>query len=169
MMVLQLYIYFFTLMTMKKFLLMVAAGVAALGMGACCNNGSCDAKGDSCNSKKECDEKVYTGIVPAADCDGIRYTLMLDYSDNGEKGDYALVQNYFSADSVSFSGIKDVNNFKACGDFTVEKKDGNTYVKLGGQDNLIFLVGADDASLTQVNEAYEAPAKAEDYTLTLVK
>ena len=158
-------------MTMKKYLLMLAAGVAALGMGAC-SNGSCDAKGDACAANKtcdKCDEKVYTGILPGADCDGVRYTLMLDYSDNGEKGDYGLVQNYFSADSVAFSGIKDVNNTKAEGDFTVEKKDGNTYVKLAGQDSYIFLVGADDATLTMVNDAYEAPAKAEDYTLTLIK
>ena len=160
-------------MTMKKTLVTLSAAVALLGCASCsnCDKGSCNAASGS-----NCDvDKVYTGVLPGADVEGIRYTVALDYDDNGNEGDYFLVQTYFNTDSVATGGVKDVNSFKSEGDFTVVKKDGKTFLMLvpegkksSAADNLYFEVD-NDATITMVNADYERAEGPLNYTLNLVK
>lgn len=156
---------------MKKALYMAAA-VALLGMSAC-TGASCDSK--SCKAD---DDKVYTGVVPAADCDGVRYTLKLDYDDdhNYTDGDYDLVQTYIAADSTSALGYKDIRTVKSEGDFTVIKtKDGKTGLKLveevrrGQQGETMYFVVDSDSTLTMTNSDFETAASGLNYTLKLAR
>lgn len=156
---------------MKKALYM-AATVALLGMSACTGT-SCDSKG--CKAD---DDKLYTGVMPAADCDGIRYTLKLDYDDdhNYTDGDYDLVQTYIAADSTSALGYKDIRTVKSEGDFTVVKtKDGKTGLKLveevrkGQQGETMYFVVDSDSTITMTNSDFETAASGLNYTLKLAR
>lgn len=158
---------------MKKALYMAAA-VALLGMSAC-TGASCDSK--ACKADKDMD-KVYTGVLPAADCDGIRYTLKLDYDDdnNYTDGDYDLVQTYIAADSTSALGYKDIRTVKTDGDFTVVKtQDGKTGLKLvqdarkGQQGETMYFVVDNDSTITMTNSNFETAASGLDYSLKLAR
>ena len=147
---------------MKKSIFMGAAALALFSLASC--NSGC--KTDTCD-KSKCDGKdvVYTGVIPAADCDGVRYTLSLDYDNNDNDGDYRLVETYLKSDSVAALGYKDVATFASEGDFTVTKQDGKTYLKLvkdkedssaKAVDTLYFLVDS-DSTLTLVNDQLSPP------------
>lgn len=132
--------------------------------GNCSKNGACN--------KADMDE-VYTGVIPAADCDGIRYTLTLDYDDDAKDGDYKLVETYIQADSTSAIGYSDVKTFASEGDFTVNKKGDKTYLKLvkdqkdsqaGSAETPIYFVIDSDSTITMTNADLEIPATP-GYTL----
>lgn len=163
---------------MKKTIFAMGAALALFSMASCAGNNS----GKCCNEGGVCKDKdmVYTGVIPAADTDGIRYSLTLDYDDddNYMKGDYDLLETYIQSDSTSFTGYKDLKSFKSEGDFTVEKKDGKTYLKLvqdvkdsqaGSNGGPIYFEVASDSTLTMVNAEYQLPTRPQDYTLNLVK
>ena len=82
--------------------------MALFSMASCAGNQN----GKCCNSV-ECKggDKVYTGLLPAADAEGVRYTLKLDYDDdkNNMEGDYDLLETYVVGDSLSMTGHKDAN------------------------------------------------------------
>ncbi|MBD5323140.1 MAG: copper resistance protein NlpE [Bacteroides sp.] len=161
---------------MKK-AIYAAAAVAMLGLSACTGN-TCDSKG--CKVDRS-DDKVYTGVLPAADCDGIRYTLKLDYDDdnNYTDGDYDLVQTYIGSDSTSMTGYKDISSFKSKGDFTVIKGEGanagKTFLKLvedapkGKQGDTMYFIVDSDSAVTMTNADFEMPPSGLNYTLRLVK
>lgn len=118
-------------------------------------------------------DEVYTGVIPAADCDGIRYTLTLDYDDDAKDGDYKLVETYIQADSTSAIGYSDVKTFASEGDFTVNKKGDKTYLKLvkdqkdsqaGSAETPIYFVIDSDSTITMTNADLEIPATP-GYTL----
>ncbi len=140
---------------MKKTLFGVAA--ALLTLTACSGNKTCDNK-SACNTDKDL---VYSGILPAADAEGVRYTLTLDYDDNGQKGDYDLNQAYLGADSLSTDGYKVLNSFKSEGDFMVETRDVDgkqvKYLRLvpdakdsAGDTTTLYLLMPNDSTLTLV-------------------
>lgn len=147
----------------------LAAVAALFAMSACSNN-------NSRNSGKETDDDmVYTGLLPAADTSGVRYTLSLDYDDdkNNSEGDYYLVETYLAKDSTS-----NETSFKSEGDFTVEQKEGAKYLRLtadakdssaGASRNLYFRVDS-DSTLTMVNDSLEPSANPNlNYTLKLIR
>ena len=155
---------------------MAAAAVAMLGMAACNGGHKCDDK--ACANGMD-EDKVYTGILPAADSDaGIRYTLKLDYDDDHgfKKGDYDLVETILATDSIGT--VKDGESFKSEGDFTVVEQNGKKYLRLvkdlkdshaKATDNLYFEVSS-DSTLTMVNAQFEpAVSDSLNYTLKLVK
>lgn len=155
---------------MKKSILFVAAGMALMSMAAC--SGNCS-KDEAC--KKSDVKEVYTGVLPAADCDGVRYTLTLDYDDDSRDGDYNLVETYLQADTTEMTGYKDVKTFASEGDFTVEKKGDKTYIKLvkdqkdsqaGSADTPMYFVVDSNSAITMTNanlEVSETPGM--NYTL----
>ena len=159
---------------MKKTILMGAAALAMISMAACSGNKTtCDSA--TCD---KCDiEAVYTGVLPAADAEGVRYTLKLDYDDNGAKGDYDLVETYLLADSGSATGYKDGQTFTSEGDFTVTKQDGKTVLKLvkdqkdsaaGSIDTPIYFIVDSDSTITMTNQQLEvSTTPGMNYTLKL--
>lgn len=136
---------------MKKTMLFGAAAMTLFAMTAC--SGKCD-KAEACGKGADA---VYTGVIPAADCLGVRYTLALDYDDDANKGDYDLVETYLEADTTVATGIRDLKTFRSEGDFTVNKKGDVTYLKLvkdakdsqsGSTESPIYFVVDGDSSIT---------------------
>lgn len=162
---------------MKKSIIFAAATVAMMSLAACNGKNCSDGK---CDNKAFDDDQMYTGVVPAADGPGVRYTLKLDYEDdkNNMAGDYDLVETYLEADSVAVNGVKDNVSYKSEGDFTVVDQNGKKYLKLvkDAKDSnpqavadLYFEVSS-DSTLTMVNAQFEPAANPDlNYTLKLVK
>lgn len=155
---------------MKKTVSVASALLALLSLGAC---SSADKK--ACQ-KSDMPDQVFTGVVPAADCDGVRYTLHLDYDDAGNDGDYLLVETYIEADTTAMTGFRDVRSFKSKGDFTVNSRDGKKFLKLvpdaakdqaSSLDVSYFMVDS-DSTVTMTNEALDVSATpGMNYTLKL--
>ncbi len=156
---------------MKK--LIFAAGVAALAFTACNSGNTC--KSGSDGDKKE----LYTGVLPAADAEGVLYNLALDFDDdhNFTDGDYHLTETYLLADTVSGKSL-DGRSFKTEGDFKVETRtvDGKEiqYLKLtpeadetvgnGSNDVLYFIIDSDNA-ITLTDAELSMPVDSLNYTL----
>lgn len=159
---------------MKKTFCMAAAALAVLAMTSC---GNCNNK---CNKGEKIDDLTYTGILPAADAEGIRYSLKLDYDDdkNNMEGDYDLVETYLLSDSLAVAGVRDGASYKSEGDFTVVEQGGKKYLKLvkdqedsntNAASNLYFEVSS-DSTLTMVNSELQPAANSDlNYTIKLVK
>lgn len=161
---------------MKNSMILAAAAAAVLSLSACCGNKSCDDK--ACTKGDKDKEMVYTGVLPAADADGVRYTLHLEYDKAGNEGDYTLLETYIKSDTLSTIGYSDLRSFKSEGDFTVKKQGDKTYLKLvkDGEDSstgsvntpLYFLVDSNNA-ITMTNADLEVTATpGMNYTLKLV-
>lgn len=160
---------------MKKTALLGGAALLALAMTACgnCGNKACG------NDSKDGLDKVYTGVLPAADCDGVRYTLTLDYDHNQKDGDYDLVETYLRSDSTAMAGYKDIATYRSEGDFTVEKQGEKTYLKLvkdakdsstGSIETPLYFVVDSDSTLSMANAQLEVPeTPGMNYTLKLGK
>lgn len=159
---------------MKKFAMAAMVAVAAVaGLASCSGDKGC-AKG-ACGVD---DDQLYTGVMPAADCEGIRYTLKLDYDDNFTKGDYDLVETYLAADSTAVNGVRDNVSYKSEGDFTVINKDGKKILKLvkDVKDSnpkataTLNFEATSDSTLVMLNDSLQAPVSdVLNYTLKLVK
>ena len=133
----------------------------------------------------DCKDEVFTGVLPAADADGVRYTLKLDYDDdkNNTEGDYDLVEVYLVGDSTSSTGYKDGARFKSEGDFTVMNGTGanasKTYIKLtqdardsskGSNGGPMYFLVESDSTLVMVNaELEQSVMPGMNYTLKLVR
>ncbi|MDE7380765.1 MAG: copper resistance protein NlpE N-terminal domain-containing protein [Muribaculaceae bacterium] len=164
---------------MKTCTLMATAAFMALSLGAC--SGEKTAQTGVAEASNLNEDQVYTGILPAADCDGIRYTLRLDYDDdhNFTDGDYNLVETYLGTDSVSSTGYKDLKSFKSEGDFKVENKDGKKYLRLvqdvkdssaGSNVGPLYFLVDNDSTITLVNDKLEVSQEAGvNYSLKIVK
>lgn len=164
---------------MRKTIMLVAAGFAMLGMTACSGNKNCN--GSSCDNAGTKGDKteVFTGILPAADADGMRYTLTLEFDNDDNDGDYRLVETVVAADSTAVGGYKDVKSFASEGDFYIKQKDGKTYYELkkdqkdsqpGALDTPAYFLVDSDSTLTMVNAQLELAAdSAMNYTLKMTK
>ena len=158
--------------------MLVAAGFAMLGMAACSGNKNCNGSCDKAGTKADKTE-VFTGILPAADADGMRYTLTLEFDNDDNDGDYRLVETVVSADSTAVGGFKDGKSFASEGDFYIKQKDGKTYYELkkdqkdsqpGALDTPAYFLVDSDSTLTMVNANLELAAdSAMNYTLRLTK
>lgn len=165
---------------MKKMIL-GAAALAMVTLAACSGSPKDTMPGNTGNSKDE----VYTGVLPAADADGVRYTLKLDYDSekNNSEGDYDLVEVYLVGDSTSSTGYKDGARFKSKGDFSVMDGTGanssKKYVKLvqdakdssnGSNGGPMYFLVQSDSTLVMVNaELEESVMPGMNYTLKLVR
>ena len=160
---------------MKKILVMGLAAVATLGIASCDNQVKPSGEGDK--------DVLYSGILPAADAQGIIYTLRLEYDadHNYTDGDFAMVENYLQYDSVAASGLKEAVTSYSEGDFKKESKqvDGATveYIRLipdakeglgaASTTETYFVVNA-DGSLTMVGpDLQKSEVPGLNYTLTV--
>ncbi len=163
---------------MKKTIYIAAAALSLMSMAAC--NSNQKSNGDqqgAAGDKKE----LYTGVLPAADTDGVRYSLELEYDDdhNYTDGDYDLLETYLEADTTSAVGFKDGKSYKSEGDFTVMDKDGKKYLKLvqdvkdsqeGSNVGPMYFLVDSDSTIVMVNsdlQVSETPGL--NYTLKLAK
>lgn len=165
---------------MKKTALFVLAA-GALAFTACSNSHASNASAVAGAKDKGHDKEVlYSGILPAADADGILYTLKLDFDDdhNYTDGDYIMIDNTLVADTTEVSGIKATAVSYYEGDFVKKTRQVNgatvEYLVLtpdakdlmGAADNHpIYMIVNADESLTVVNSDLDMPAVPELYTL----
>lgn len=156
---------------MKKTMFYV---LAALALTACGSKKSETAVSDT--QTPVADENVYyEGVLPAADADGVRYSLTLDYDDeNPNKGDYKLTETYLKGDGTAIS------SFLTEGDFDVKtgtSTDPNARYLVMVPDvedgaapgqNLYFLAET-DSTLTLVSADLTKSVNPElNYTITRV-
>lgn len=102
----------------------------------------------------------YTGTVPGADVEGIRYTVKLTATTD-TTGTYDMTEAYLQGDSIAQS-------FDTTGDYTVIAQEGAKYVKLGDGAGATYFRCDADTAITMVNADLEAPVTA-DYTLARTK
>lgn len=177
---------------MKKLMMLATVAISVLALGACSGNGSCKGNGcsKSCGDSAACNtecarlcksdgDKLFTGVLPAADADGVRYMLTLDFDDDKpcSKGDYDLVETYLVADSTAVTGYTDGKTFKSEGDFTVTKKDGTCYLTLiqdkkdsaeGSNAGPLYFKVTSDSTIVMVNSDFEISENPGlNYTLKL--
>lgn len=164
---------------MKKIVLMAGVALAALGISSCdsktCDSKTCTGDGSAVTATEKNVDAVYTGVLPAADLDGVRYTLLLDYDKKDKDGDYTLIETYIKADTAATLGYVDVNSFVSEGDFTMEQKDSKSYLKLvkdakdsskGSADTPLYFVIDNDSTITLANENLEvSTTPGMNYTL----
>lgn len=157
---------------MKKLFFMVVAALSMLGFAACSNSQkTCDkaAGGKCCGGDVT---EAYSGFLPAADADGIRYTVVLDYDDdnNGTEGDFEMVQTYVVTDTTAASGVADKASFFSKGDFTRGNSASGEFVKLVSKSGEVtyFLV-ASDSTLVLVGETMQPSDNGLNYTLQRAK
>lgn len=160
---------------MKKLFFVAVAALSMLGFAACSNSQkSCDSC-DKAADDKCCHGDVteaYSGLLPAADAAGVRYTVVLDYDDDnhGTEGDFEMVQTYMVADTASASGLADKASFFSEGDFTRGNSATGDYIKLVSKtgDVTYFLVTS-DSTLVLVGEALQPSDSGLNYTLQRAK
>lgn len=156
-------------------------GIALISLAfASCNDKNCN-KGESCATHGDRTE-LYAGILPAADAEGVFYSLVLDYDDddNYTTGDFELTQSYLMRDTVAPTALQAGLTSVAEGDFTLGTKgtaaETIKYITLtpkakdaiGNADSapLYFLVN-DDNTLTMVSaDLTKAENDSLNYTLT---
>ena len=158
---------------MKKSLFMAGIAAMMVFMGAC--TGTKEAKQDE-TANVEPKKEVFTGVLPAADCDGIRYTLHLDYNDEATAGDYSLNEAYLEADTTAADGYKTKEAFDSKGAFTVEDKNGKKVLTLApakaegdsAEVAPVYFVVDTDSTMTMTNADLVLP-ETPGYTLSLEK
>lgn len=163
---------------MKKIVLMAGVALATLGFASCDNSQTAQtAPADTAavTAQEKNVDAVYTGVMPAADCVGVRYTLLLDYDKEDKDGDYTLVETYIQDDKDAPLGYKDVKSFFSEGDFTVEQKDAKKYLKLvkdaddsskASVDTPLYFVVDSDSTITMANQDLEvSTTPGMNYTL----
>ncbi len=160
-------------MNLKTYLSLAAA---VLMVAACSDNKKCASSDEcpatACTTQTDGDI-TYTGVLPAADAEGIEYTLVLNYDDDGDGGDYKLTERYIGkADAV----------FVSEGDFSLHSSTpqdaAQRYLKLvpdhadraadqatSSAEVRYFLVDS-DSTLTLVGADLQRPDSLLNYTLT---
>lgn len=157
---------------MKKTIFLSATAVALLSLAACSGNKTASEQTSTDETSKNV---TYTGILPAADTDGVRYALNLDYTNDNE-GSYKLDQTYLVADSTAAGGYKDKDSFKTEGNFAIESKDAKKYIKLtetakaDTTANVMYFLVDSDSTMTMVNADLQVSVNPDmNYTLKLEK
>lgn len=152
---------------MKSRFLYLAAAAAVLASGACTQKQTTVTTDTNTDSGSD---KVYTGVLPAADAEGVRYTVLLDYDDVDNTGDYEMVQTYFMTDSTGT--VNDLASYVSEGDFTVNSNaNGQKYLKFSGDgDGEMFFLVDSDSTIT-MTDANLTPSETPglNYTLKAAK
>lgn len=151
---------------MKNALLVIAVIAMMARCGSKCCKPAAGTVADSTNvvtnsSSVATDSLVYEGMMPAADCAGIRYRIAMD----ARKKNFTMKEEYMESDTK----VKDTFNEKG----TVEpySKNGKEGIKLGTGNNgsELYFVSVGDSVLRMVNEDLEEAVTTNNYDLKLKK
>lgn len=159
---------------MKKTLLIFTLIAAAISVFSCSKSDNRHTTASHSDTAPAGDKDVvYTGLLPAADVAGVRYTLKLDY-DDASHGDYELIQTYLIPDKTHKIGYNDCNTFISEGDFFIETPsagNGKRYVKLvpdkkfASEPTTYFIIDSDKALTLVDSELKVSKTPGLNYTL----
>ncbi len=115
--------------------------------------------------------ETYEGVLPAADCEGIRYNLVIQTDEDSIGGDglYQLSMTYLGADNGKDKTFKSKGK-KVTLHGTPKNKKATVYqlVPTDGEESINFLV-ATDSTLTLVGEDFQPAQSNLNYTITKIK
>lgn len=154
---------------MKKSLTFVAAAAAILSLASCTGKqAAAEATPETEPETVATVTETYTGVLPAADAEGIEYTVALTYTGE-DNGQYDMTQTYLVADSTVEAAV-----FTSTGDFTVgqDEATGTKYIKLAGKEASedVYFVVATDSTITMADATLTTPdTPGMNYTLTATK
>lgn len=145
-----------------KTLTYIAAAAAMLSLAACSGKQAAEtAAQDEVATDTVVATETYTGVLPAADADGVQYSVVLNYTGD-DAGQYEMVQSYIVGDSIGAT-------FTSAGNFTVGTSDNGKYITLAAQDSVdnVYFIVASDSTITMV-DATLTPSETPglNYTLT---
>lgn len=152
--------------TMKKIIMIMAAAALLTGCNGNKNGnatsaatGSTAVADSSATTTGAADSSVYGGMVPAADCEGIRYRIAVDSS----KKNFTMKEDYME------TATKVKETFYEKGTVAPYEKAGKKALKLTTKGNdSYYLLTVNDSTLRMVNEDLEA-GTAGNYDLKLAK
>ncbi len=149
---------------MKKLFFTLTAAVALVSMVACSGK-KAEVTEENAEVPATTVKAAYTGVLPAADCDGVWYTLQLN------DGKYDMIETYFALDTTANAGINEILSVKSEGTFETVEKGDFSYLKLtpSTQDADICFLNATDSTIIMLNADLETPAAPDFYTLNIVK
>lgn len=124
-------------------------------------------------------EELYTGLLPAADTDGIRYTLHLEYDEdhNFKGGDYHLIQTYVVEDTTQHMHTRDIHSSNSEGLFEVRDGSGDDFNKhyivltpdRNSNGDVLYLLIDNDSTLVLVDKNLQPSENVDlNYKLKLV-
>ena len=156
---------------MKAYYISAALMICAL---AACSNKNTQTEttttAEETTAQEETHAVTYTGTLPAADCDGIKYTLTFTPTDH-DNGTYALEQVYLTEPNAT--------TFNESGDYQIIDHDGKQYIRTEKKPasagstagDVAYYVMASDSTIVLTGPDFEmpAPAMVDLYTLTLTK
>lgn len=148
----------------------VLLAIAVIAMMARCGSKCCkpaantaaDSSAAVCDSASVAtDSLVYEGMVPAADCAGIRYRIAMD----ARKKNFTMKEDYMESDT------KVKGSFNEKGTVEPYSKNGKKGIKLSTGNNgpELYFVSVGDSTLRMVNDDLEESVTASNYDLKLKK
>ena len=147
---------------MKKHYLLIAAGLVTL-MSCSQNSQKATATDETAATDRV---EVYKGVLPAADTEGIEYTVNLEYDadSNYTDGDFTMTQVYMSE--------TDPATFTSKGDFAVltgtPESSSQRYLRLVAEENpsdTTYFIVTNDSTITLVGSDL-TPSVVMSYDLT---
>lgn len=115
--------------------------------------------------------QTYEGVLPAADCEGVNYNLVILTEEDSVGGDglYQLTATYLGADNGKDKTLKSKGK-KVTLHGTPKNKKATAYklVPEDGSESINFLV-ATDSTLTLVGEDFQVAPSNLNYTIKKVK
>lgn len=153
---------------MKKSLSFIAAAAAVLSLASCTGKQAAAEATPETEPETIAVTETYTGVLPAADAEGIEYTLVLTYTGD-DAGQYDMTQTYLVADTTAEAVV-----FTGTGDFTIgqDEATGRKYIKLAGKEASedVYFVVATDSTITMADATLTTPdTPGMNYTLTATK
>ena len=148
---------------MKKYFLPAIAAIAMLGSCQSKTTATVDNNNDNeIQTVSRSSQTTYKGMLPAADCPGIEYSLSLDEGKNG----YILSMTYIDAD-----GAGNNKTFTSEGEFELIKNDSICFYLIISDDLFYpkFLKIINDSTLRMINSELQEAESCLNYDIVKVK
>lgn len=113
--------------------------------------------------------RTYEGVLPAADCPGIRYTLIIKNREHSGDGTFSLTQTYLEAEDG-----KDISFFSSGKRYTLrgtpENADATVWELIPDEEEeKTFFLCDNDSTLTLLGQDLKIPDSGLNYSIKLVK
>lgn len=113
---------------------------------------------------------TYEGVLPAADCPGIRYELTIKYPEHSGNGTFVLDQTYLEAeDGKDVTFTVSGRRYTLRGDATDKNATVWQFISDNDEETFNFLVEDGGKKLTMLNQDFQKADTDLNYTITLVK